>query len=104
MTKYKIISGIYDDGGKQISYNSTDFFVRTVGGDVKFSTLYLARKTAINMNKDVGKVIAWVVKKIIYRVFDGKNEMIKEDIKEIEDSKSTYELILKYGGDASYFC
>ncbi len=103
MGKYKTVSGLYDEGGKKTTYNSTDFFVRTENGDVKFTTLKLARETAINSNKAMGKVVAWTVKKQINKMFNGKNEKISENIFEIEDSISTYDLILKYNGDVSYF-
>lgn len=97
MAKFKNLSGLLSEEGRKSSYESVDFYVRTESGDIKFRTLSLARKTAIEMNKCVGKVVCRVVKKYTYAEIDAKGKILKEDKYELEDSLSTQEFILKHG-------
>lgn len=91
--KYTNNSGIYSKNGRTVNYDSTDFYVRTYDGDVKFSTKKLAKKTAVMANKAAGSVVAWCVTKITHQIIkDGK--IISNKIKEIEDDRSIYELML----------
>lgn len=93
-SKFKTVSGIYDPGGRIVEYNSTDFYVRTNGVDVKVTTKKFGQKVARLANLSVGKVVSWVVTKYLtFQLMNG-NERRNEKVIEIEDSKFVYDLWL----------
>lgn len=94
-SKYKEY-GVEKDANFQ-TYESTDFFIRTAGGDVKFRTEQLAMEWACMINKAAGEVVATVVKKIAFRKWVNRDELVEDKVMEFEKSRSLFETYLKYG-------
>ncbi len=79
------------------TYQSIDFFVRTGNGDVKFRTEGLAIEWACRINKAAGKVLATTVRKVTFKKWVNRNELVEDEVSEIERSKLLFETYLHFG-------